>query len=157
LKNREVFVVDDNKADETKWVSWDEGGWRPPEAPKPPEFDDRRKKRDWVVRAVPYISAVAWLSAAVSLYFLDRARPPKATFWTTFNDIDLSTFWDPRMLQYSFIVAVEVALVCVLGFLFNLMRHKRKTDRFSSSIFVLFCLTIIYMVYLAVRFGYLIF
>jgi len=153
LKDGEVFAVEEK--------DWEQqlksGGWKPLEAPKPPDYIERRKKKDWIVKAVPVISVIGWLSAFVSLSFLDAAQPAKETFWSSIYSVRIVSFWNPLMLQLSLIMAVEVFLVCLLGFMFNLMRHRRKTDRFSKSILILWPLSVFYIAYLLIRFGYLIF
>lgn len=41
-----------------------------------------------------------------------------------------------------FVILVLNFAVCTIGFIFNLARHKRKTDRFNKSILILGALSL---------------
>lgn len=103
----------------------------------PPVIPNRRRKKDWVTQAVPVVSVIGWLTAIVFLILLERARPQQSNFFSRYFDVVLVTAWNASLVRTSLMVLVGVLLVCVVGFFFNMLRQKRKTDKYSKSIIIL--------------------
>lgn len=103
---------------------------------------ERRKGPDAVVKAVWWTAGISWLLFVAALIFVETARPEIATFFDRQFNISIRDYWDENVLLYVFIIHVLNYAVCVIGFIFNMARHKRKTDRFNRSILVLGALSL---------------
>jgi hypothetical protein len=100
-------------------------------------FTERRKGPDTVVRAVWWTAGISWLLFIAALVFVETARPETETFFDRQFNISIREYWDENALLYVFIVLVLNFAVCTIGLIFNMARHRRKTDRFNKSILVL--------------------
>ena len=100
-------------------------------------FTERRKGPDAVVRAVWWTAGISWLLFIAALIFVETARPEIETFFDRQFDISIRDYWNENALLYIFIILVLNFAVCVIGFIFNMARHRRKTDRFNKSILIL--------------------
>lgn len=123
----------------------------------PSQYVERRRKRDWVTRAVPIIAAIGWLAAIVMLVLLDRASPTHADFFSRLAGKLVVSSWNTQMLQYVLLILVGVFVICLVGFILNLLRHKRKTDKFNMPIIVLGIASVIGIVAFLIAFGKYIF
>jgi type III secretory pathway component EscU len=115
---------------------------------QPPErrFTERRKKKDWVVRAVTIMSIIGWLAVAVMFLLLDRAMPSKSQFSYTFFNAPALSPWNTTMLRISLIVLIFVLVISIAGFIFNAVRLRRKTDRVSKPLIALFVISLISLI-----------
>lgn len=98
---------------------------------------ERRRKKDWITRAVPAFSLISWAATIVMLVFLERARPQQRTFLDTVLDAPLRTTWNTSLLRMCLALLIAVFFVCVLGFILNASRQRRKTDKFNKSIIIM--------------------
>lgn len=116
-------------------------------------FVERRKKRDWVSRAVPIISGVGWAAAFFTLMFLEKATPQQADLFTRLFNIPLQSAWNTQMLAISLATLILVFLVCAAGFVFNILRHRRKEDKYNKSIIILGCISLVSIVVFLITFA----
>ncbi|HOQ06839.1 MAG TPA: hypothetical protein PK127_04215 [Clostridiales bacterium] len=100
-------------------------------------FVERRKGPDAVVKAVWWTAGISWLLFITALIFVETARPEVETFFDRQFNISIRDHWDENALLYVFIILVLNFAVCTMGFIFNLARHRRKTDRFNKSILII--------------------
>ncbi len=100
-------------------------------------FTERRKGPDAVVKAVWWTAGISWLLFIAAIIFTETARPETETFFDRQFDISLRDYWNENALLYMFVILVLNFAVCSIGFIFNMTRHKRKTDRFNKSILIL--------------------
>ena len=89
-------------------------------------FTERRKGPDAVVKAVWWTAGISWLLFVAALIFVETARPEIATFFDRQFNISIRDYWDENVLLYVFIILVLNFAVCVIGFIFNMARHKGK-------------------------------
>ena len=116
---------------------------------QPRKFVERRKKQDWVVRAVTVIAAFGWLCAIVALLLIERASPAQENFITRYLNAPVVSFWNTTLLRWAFVATLASFLVSVIGFVFNVSRHRRKTDRFNKLLIAIgISSTVIFAVYL---------
>ena len=117
---------------------------------------DRRQKKDWVIRSVTVIAVIGWICAILALVLIDRATPSgQKSFF--------ESFWDVRhigmniaMLWWAFIATLASFVISLAGFIFNAARHRRKTDRYSKLLIGIgIASTIIFVVFLVSFSGYL--
>ncbi len=100
-------------------------------------FIERRKGPDAVVKAVWWTAGISWLLFIAAALFFGEAWPETETFFDRQFDVSIRDYWDENVLQYVFFILVMNLAVCIIGFIFNMARHKRKTDKISKSILVL--------------------
>lgn len=100
-------------------------------------FIERRRGPDAVVKAVWWTVGISWLLFILAVIFFETARPETETFFDRQFNVSIRDYWDENALLYVFIVLVLDLSVCIMGFIFNMARHKRKTDKISKSILIL--------------------
>lgn len=121
--------------------------------PMPHIAGNRRRKKDWVTRAVPIVSGIGWLAAFVMLIYLERARPADYNFFSRYYGAPLPSPWNTSLLRIALVVLIGVLCVCIIGFLFNMTRHRRKSDKYSLSILILGALALVGIVVFLWQFG----
>ena len=117
------------------------------------EFVERRKKVDWVVRMATILSVLSWIVATVVLFVLDRAQPDKEHMFTRFFSIAVRDYWESPLLIVAFILLIVSLCICIFAFVFNMLRMKRKTDKYKKSIIIIGVITILGIVFFIFRFG----
>jgi hypothetical protein len=105
-------------------------------------FVERRKGPDIVVKAVWWVVGISWLLIITALIFTDQAKPERTTFFDRLFEVSVRKHWDRDLLQNAFYVLLVNLAVCIIGFIMNMMRQKRKTDKISKSIIVLTTITL---------------
>ncbi len=100
-------------------------------------FTERRKGPDAVVKAVWWTAGISWLLFITAVIFFETARPETETFFDCQFNVSIRDYWNENALQYVFFILVMNLAVCIIGFIFNMARHKRKTDKISKSILIL--------------------
>jgi len=105
-------------------------------------FVERRKGPDIVVKAVWWVVGISWLLIFTALIITDKAKPERTTFFDRLFSVSVRNYWDQDLLQNAFYVLLVNLVVCIVGFILNMMRQKRKTDKISKSIIVLAALTL---------------
>ncbi len=116
-------------------------------------FVERRRKKDWVTRLIPIFSAVGWLSVVVFIFLLERASPRTGDIFTTKTDLIMVSGINSTLLRTSLAVLILVFLVCVLGFFFNMFRHRRKSDKYNLSIIILGLLSMVGIIVFILVYG----
>lgn len=124
----------------------------------PNGFVERRhRKKDWVIYAASVMSAIGWLFAIFAFTFLDQAKPMQEDFFTRLLNVKVCSFWNSSLLYLSLFLMVLAFLTCIIGFIFNMRRHRRKTDRYHRTIIILCILSSIFLALFLWKFWYLIF
>ncbi len=114
------------------------------------EFVERRKGPDVLVRLVHWLGITAWIIMFFILAITDRAKPQMATFFDRFFKVQVRETWNYSLVQWSFYLMILLSLLCILGLLANVKRHKRKSDRYSFHLIMMLILaTVGIMMYLA--------
>lgn len=124
---------------------------------QPRQFVERRKRRDWVTRAISIISIAGWVLAISALLFLQTASPQGADMFTINSRTVLKSSWNTNLLRIILVMLIVVFVACAFGFCFNLLRHKRKTDRYKKSIIILGLISIAGIALFLLVFGGLLF
>ena len=121
---------------------------------------ERRRKEDWVVRMATILSLVAWAVIVVVWFVLEAARPERAMeFINSLLRVhfDSPTYarahWEATLLPPAFGLLIASLVICVVAFVFNKMRMKRKTDKYRKSIFLAGGITIIGIIAFLIHFG----
>jgi len=116
------------------------------------DFNERRKKADWVVKMATVLSLIAWLVAFGVWVVLDSASPEKTTFFTQFFGSTVRSYWDTSLLPLAFALLVVSLGTCIIAFVFNMLRMRRKTDKYRKSIIIIGAITIVGIVVFVIRF-----
>ena len=121
-------------------------------------FMNRRRQADWVVNAAAALSVVAWAVAFFVVLVLDIASPERDNFFTNvLGDGMVRTEWDATILPVGLVLLVLSFLCCVAAFMFNMMRMRRKTDKYRKSVIFMGLTTLVGIVFYVISFGHIIF
>ena len=119
---------------------------------------NRRKQADWVVNAAAALSVVAWAVAFFVFLVLDLAAPERPSFWSNvLGEGMVRTYWHPALLPVGLVLLVFSFLCSIAAFMFNMMRMRRKTDKYRKSVIIMGLITLTGIVFYVIRFGYIIF
>lgn len=118
-----------------------------------PSFKERRKKPDFIVRMTTILSLLSWAFALMVWVTLDLAKPEKARWWEIQNNIAVRSKWDVALLPTAYGLLISSLALCLLAFVFNTMRRKRKTDKYKKSVFIIGIIDIIGLVLFLIVFG----
>ena len=116
-------------------------------------FANRRKQVDWVVKAATILSVISWLTAVTVILLLDYASPETDNLMAIIFEVTVRTEWDQAFIPIAFGLLILSLIICVAAFVFNMLRMKRKTDRFKKSIFIIGFLNFIGIWIFVFRFG----
>ena len=117
------------------------------------DFNERRKKVDWVVRMATIMSFISWVVAFGVWVVLYSAQPEKENMFSRYFNIEVRDYWDASLLPLAFILLLASLGICVGAFIFNMQRMRRKTDKYRKSIMIIGAITIIGIVLFLVQFG----
>ena len=118
---------------------------------------NRRKKADWVTKMATILSFVSWVVAFVVLIVLDRAQPEKHHLFTRFYNTEVREYWESPLLSVALMLLIAALAICIFAFIFNMLRMKRKTDKYKKSIIIIGGVTVIGIAFFLFSFGSLIF
>lgn len=116
-------------------------------------YVEKRRKKDWVTRAIPILSAIGWVATLVMITLLERAQPEQGNMFTAIFGAPLRSYWNTSLLLAALLVLIAVVFISVVGFFFNMKRHRRKSDKYNKPLIALGCVSIISLVLFLVRFG----
>ena len=124
-------------------------------------FRNRRKQADWVVNSAAVLSVVSWVVAFFVVLLLDIAseRPamPGLASWLGGAPAAAVTTWNAALLPIGLILLVVSFLCSVAAFMFNMMRMRRKTDKYRKSVIIMGLITLAGIIAYVFRFGAYIF
>jgi len=125
------------------------------------EKKDRRQRVDWVGRMATILSILAWIIMIAVWVVVDTASPERGmrftqTFFDVHFGVDASsavrTRWDYTLVFIAYILQFVSMGTCIIAFLFNKMRMKRKSDKYKKSIFIIGGITIVAFIAFMIRF-----
>ena len=118
-----------------------------------PEFRfERRTDVDWVIRGATALSVVSWLLTVGALLLLDIARPDADNMFTHLLGGAENTTWDEVLLLVTAIVLIVSIISCVCAFIFNMMRMRRRSDKYKKSIIIIGLMTIVVFIIFMINF-----
>ena len=127
-------------------------------------YSERRRKPDWVVRSVSVITLLGWVAAMVTMAIYYKASEDATKFslsgyFANYFKRDRSFVSSANigLLRGAFIAMLVTLIVCVLGFILNLTRHKRKTDKYNKLLITLGSLTIFFFILFVIGNGAILF
>ena len=116
---------------------------------------NRRKQADWVVNAAAALSVIAWVVAFFVVLVLDIAsdRPAMPGLQTWLGGGPVHPVWNATLLPVGLVLLVVSFLCSVAAFMFNMMRMRRKTDKYRKSVIIMGLITLAGIVFYVIRFG----
>lgn len=105
-------------------------------------FTERRRGPDAVIKAVWWTVGISWVLIITALLITSEAQPKFETFVDRMLKVSVRNYWDIDLLRYAFYVLLLNLAACIVGFVLNILRQKRKTDKISKSIIVLSVITL---------------
>ncbi|MGE5614673.1 MAG: hypothetical protein ACM3XR_09725 [Bacillota bacterium] len=114
-------------------------------------FIERRRGPDAVIKAVWWISGISWVLIITAVIFAGLAKPENETFFDRLFNIRVRGYWDYDLLRYAFIILLLNFVTCIVGFILNLFRQKRKTDRINKSVILLAAVSLAGILWFVIR------
>ena len=115
-------------------------------------FIERRRGPDVVVKAVWWTVGISWILIIATCLITSEALPKFETFIDRMVEVPVRGYMDKNVLRYAYYVLITNFVVCLVGFILNILRHKRKTDKISKSILVLGVITLVGILWYMIRF-----
>lgn len=97
-------------------------------------MQDRRKGPDALVRWVKYSGIVSWILISIVLFITLVAKPDFESYVDKSFHIRLQNSWDIDIMQYAFMLLVLLFFFCMISIVVNLMRCRRKRDKFNKTL-----------------------
>ena len=97
-------------------------------------MQDRRRGPDALVKWVKYSGIISWALIAVVLFVIFIAKPNYESYTNDSFHIRLQNAWDANMMQFAFLLLVMLFFFCMISIVINLMRYRRKSDRFNKTL-----------------------
>ena len=117
-------------------------------------FPNRRKQADWVVNGASILSVISWLVAfGAFLVFEFATRRDSAGLLDVYTEATGPRGLQYDLLPYALILLIVAVFMCVVAFIFNAMRMKRKTDKYRKSIIIIGAITVAGLIAFLLRFG----
>ena len=129
-------------------------------------FRNRRRQADWVVNAAAVLSVLAWVVAFSVVLVLDIAsenvQMQGLQTWLASGGGTAGggsgSGWNIVLLRQIGLILLVVSFLCsVAAFIFNMMRMRRKTDKYRKSVIIMGLITLVGIVFYVMRFGDVIF
>jgi len=128
------------------------------------ESKERRKKKDLVTRMATILSVGAWAVMIAVWVVLETASPDREMlFINSFFEAQFGVAgqgrarWNYTLVYTAYILFLVSFGACAISFVLNLMRMKRKGDKYKKSIFVIFGITVIAFIFFLIQHGSVLF
>lgn len=95
---------------------------------------DRRKGPDTLVKWVKWSGIISWILVSLILFITLIAKPGFESYMDKSFHIRLQDSWDTDMMQYVLLLLVLLFFFCMISISVNLMRCRRKSDRFNKTL-----------------------
>ena len=111
------------------------------------KVNNRRRGPDTLTKVIGIFAGISWLLILTVFIFYVNSKAREASLYDMRFSVANSFQGDPSLLMYANIALVLVTIVCFIGFMINISRHKRRKDRFSKSLIFFGIGSIIWLVY----------
>jgi hypothetical protein len=95
---------------------------------------DRRKGPDFWVKWVNWIGIFVWIIVIAIITITDIAKPQVNNFFERALNVQMRTYWNINLMQYAFYLLLFLFTLCIFTIVINIIRHRRKTDRFNPIV-----------------------
>jgi cytochrome bd-type quinol oxidase subunit 2 len=90
-----------------------------------------------MTKAISIFTGAGWMLAVFMLLLFSKAQPGTENFITRVLNVSVNTNWNSRFLWLSLYSLIAAFVLCLAGILFNIMRSRRKSDRFNKPLIFL--------------------
>lgn len=97
-------------------------------------MQDRRRGPDALTKWVRYSGIISWILIAAALFITLIAKPDFESYMDDSFHIKLQNDWNESLMRYTFVLLVLLFFFCMVSILINLMRSRRKSDRFNKTL-----------------------
>ena len=118
----------------------------------------RRRRPDWVLHTVTAVTLIGWVTAMVALvlYYMGTPKDNSAGNAASVMNPNIGSSGaagasSSNLIWWTFIAVLVSCIVCILGFILNFTRKRRKTDKFNKLLITLSLVSIVFMVVLLVN------
>ncbi|MBN2038588.1 MAG: hypothetical protein JW864_01005 [Spirochaetes bacterium] len=108
---------------------------------------NRRRGPDTLVKSINVLAGVTWFLILVVFILITFAKPRVETFFDRQYNISLGGGWDKTIISYAVILLFILVMICFIGIIININRHKRKTDKYNKSLIWFGIISLIGMIY----------
>ncbi len=119
-------------------------------------YVERRRGKDWITRGIEILSGASWIAIIAIFVSVGFATPQGGGGrWALTNLLGQTVVSSPNYYYYEIARYLSLAtfLLCLFGFVFNLFRHKRKTDRYRKSLIIFGLVSVVSFIYWTIRLG----
>lgn len=88
-------------------------------------------------KIVVYINILIWIISLVSIFLIDRARPPFETFLNRVKDLPVRKAWNMDLMSYAYYLFILILILSILSLLLNIVAYKKEKFRLSITPFFL--------------------
>ena len=114
---------------------------------------DRRRQADWVVKAAAILSVLSWIVAFSVTLLLDIAAPERGNMFSSLLGGTVQDGWNTTLLPIAFISLVMSLVCCIAAFIFNMMRMRRKSDKYRKSVIIMGFISMAGIIFFVINFG----
>ncbi len=119
-------------------------------------YVERRRGKDWITRGIEILSGVSWVAIISIMVSVGFATPQGGGgAWALTKLLGETVVATPNYYYYGIARYLSLAtfVLCLFGFVFNLFRHKRKTDRYRKSLIIFGAVSLASFIYWTIRLG----
>ena len=125
--------------------------------PTPPSgrrYSERRRGKDWITRCIEILSGVSWVAIIAIIVSVGFATPQGGGGeWALTRMLGMTVMTRTNYYYYDVARYLSLAtfLLCLFGFVFNMLRRRRKTDRFRKPLIVFGAISLVSFVYWTIQ------
>ena len=116
-------------------------------------LNERRRKSDWITRATAVLSALSWFVVLIVWALLEKASPEKHNMLTNILRTTARGYWEPSLIHIVFILLIISMCLSIFAFIFNMLRMRRKTDKYRKSVIIIGVINFIGIILFINQFG----
>lgn len=103
-------------------------------------------------KIVASINAVIWVICFISLFLVDRARPPFESYLNRIKDMPVRKTWDIESMTYAYYLFISMLILSILSIIFNIIARKKELYRLTITPFFLGICSIYGIIVYLIRF-----
>lgn len=111
-------------------------------------LDEKRKGTEVLTRWVKWTGVAGWLFIFTIVMYFDKAKPESESFFQRALHTHIRTWWDVQALTPALYLMLFLLFISISTLIINMMRHKRKTDKYNPSIITLIGMSLTGILYL---------
>ncbi|MTK13547.1 MAG: hypothetical protein F8N39_16170 [Clostridiaceae bacterium] len=88
-------------------------------------------------KIVVYMNVLIWIIGLVSVFLIDRARPPFESYLNRIKDLPVRKTWNMDLMSYAYYLFILMLIFSILSLLLNIVAYKKEKFRLSITPFFL--------------------